>query len=142
MKDERKKEGESKHTAEGQAKYKQLNNELRIETERARSEWWDRECEEMEELDTRGRTDLVYAKAKQLTRKSGSVGRSLTLKAGDEKLITESDKVRDRWKEYIETLYDKEGKPKARDVEVEIETSVPVDCRGPELLTSEIMEAV
>ena len=103
MKDERKKEGESKHTAEGQAKYKQLNNELRIETERARSEWWDRECEEMEELGKRGRTDLVYAKAKQLTRKSGSVGRSLTIKAGDGKLITEPDKVRDRWKDYIET---------------------------------------
>ena len=27
-------------------------------------------------------------------------------------------------------------------MEVEIETSVPVDCRGTELLTSEIMEAV
>ena len=90
----------------------------------------------MEELDKRGRSDLVYAKVKQLTRKSGSVGRSVTIKAGDEKLITESDKVRDRLKEYIETLYDKEGKPEARDVEVEIETSVPVDYRGPELLTS------
>jgi len=138
---ERRKE-KSKHTAEGQAKYRQLNNELRRETERARSEWWERECEEMEELDKRGRSDLVYAKVKQLTRKGGSVGRSLTIKAGDGKLITEPNKVRDRWKEYIETLYDKEGKPEARDVEVEVESSVPVDCRGPELLTSEIMEAV
>ena len=62
---ERRKE-KSKHTAEGQAKYRQLNNELRRETERARSEWWERECEEMEELDKRGRSDLVYAKVKQL----------------------------------------------------------------------------
>src|SRR5580692_1678316 len=96
----------------------------------------------MEELDKRGRSDLVHAKVKQLTGKGGAVGRSLTIKASDGKLITEPDKVRDRWKEYIETLYDKEGKPEARDVEVEVETSVPVDCRGPELLTSEIMEAV
>ena len=96
----------------------------------------------MEELDKRGRSDLVYAKAKQLTRKSGSVGRSLTIKDSDGKLITEPDKVRNRWKEYIEMLYDKEGKLKAKDVVVEVETSFPVDCRGPELLTSEIMEAV
>ena len=96
----------------------------------------------MEELDKRGRSDLVYAKVKQLTRKSGSAVRRLTINAGDGKIITESEKVRDRWKECIETLYDKEGKREARDVEVEIETSVSVDCRGPELLTSKIMKAV
>src|SRR5580698_7084344 len=44
-----------KNTEEGKAKYKQRNNELRRETEKARGEWWRRECEEMEELDKIGR---------------------------------------------------------------------------------------
>src|SRR5580692_4613290 len=35
-----------------------------------------------------------------------------------------------------------EARKEARDVEVEVETSIPVDCRGPELLTSKIMEVV
>ena len=39
-------------------------------------------------------------------------------------------------------LYDKDGKPDAKDIDMEQEASVPEDCRGPELLTSEILEAV
>src|SRR4029077_17104441 len=60
----------SKRTEEGQVKYRQLNNELRRETETARAEWWERECKEMEELDRSGKSDVVYAKVTKLTRKS------------------------------------------------------------------------
>jgi len=35
--DERKKKVESKHTEEGRTKYRQLNNELRRETEKAKA---------------------------------------------------------------------------------------------------------
>ena len=101
----------SKRTEEGQVKYRQLNNELRRETEKARAEWWERECEEMEELDRSGRSDVVYAKVKKLTRKSGKAVRSTAIKDRDGKLLKEPDKIRERWKEYIEILYDKEGKP-------------------------------
>ena len=65
----------------------------------------------MEELDRSGRSDMVYAKVKQLTRKSSTAGRSTSIKDRDGKLITEPDKIRERWKEYIEQLYDKAGKP-------------------------------
>ena len=132
----------SKRTEEGQVKYRQLNNELRRETEKARAEWWERECEEMEELDRSGRSDVVYAKVKKLTRKSGKAARSTTIKDRDGKLLTEPDKIRERWKEYIEILYDKEGKPEAEEMTVERETSVHEDNKGPELLTSEIVEAI
>src|SRR5579864_3117039 len=47
----------SRHTEEGKAKYRQLNDELRREMEKDRAEWWERECEEMEELDRSGRSD-------------------------------------------------------------------------------------
>jgi hypothetical protein len=132
----------SRHTEEGKAKYRQLNNELRRETEKARAEWWERECEEMEELDRSGRSDMVYAKVKQLTRKSSTAGRSTSIKDRDGKLITEPDKIRERWKEYIEQLYDKAGKPEEEGIAVEREAIVPEDCKGPPLLTSEIIEAI
>src|SRR5579864_7919798 len=135
----------SRHTEEEKAKYKQLNNELRRETEKARAEWWERECDEMEELDRSGRSDMVYAKVKKLTRKSGKSGkavRSTAIKDRNGKLLKEPDKIRERWKEYIEILYDKEGKPEAEEMTMERETSVHEDNKGPELLTSEIVEAI
>ena len=52
----------SKHTEEGRTKYRQLNNELRRETEKAKAVWWERECEESEQLEKRGRADLLYGK--------------------------------------------------------------------------------
>src|SRR5437870_1124999 len=59
----------SRNTVYGKKKYRQLNNELRRETQKAKEEWWDRECSELVELDARGRSDLVYAKVKKLSSK-------------------------------------------------------------------------
>src|SRR5579864_1582514 len=96
----------------------------------------------MEELDRSGRSDVVYAKVKKLSRKSGKAARSTTIKDRDGKLLTEPDKIRERWKEYIDILYEKEGKPQAEEMTVERETSVHEDNKGLELLTSEIVEAI
>src|SRR5579864_2918116 len=85
---------------------------------------------------------MVYAKVKQLTRKSSTAGRSTSIKDTDGKLITEPDNIRERWKEYIEQLYDKAGKPEQEEIAVEREAIVPEDCKGPPLLTSEIVEAI
>src|SRR5579864_4618287 len=94
----------------------------------------------MEELHRSGRSDVVYAKVKKLTRKSRKAVSSTAIKDRDNKLLKEPDKIRERWKEYIEILYDKEGKPEAE--EMERETRVHEDNKGPELLTSEIVEVI
>ena len=54
------------NTDEGRTKYRKLNNELRRETDKAKEQWWKEECTELEELEGRGRTDLVYAGAERL----------------------------------------------------------------------------
>src|SRR5579864_6878180 len=48
----------------------------------------------------------------------------------------------ERWKEYIEQLYDKAGKPEEEGIAVEREAIVPEDCKGHPLLTCEIIEAI
>ena len=85
---------------------------------------------------------MVYASVKQLTRTSSTAGRSTSITDRDGKLTTEPDKKTERWKEYIEKLYDKEGKPEEEEIAVEREAIVPEDCKGPPLLTSEIIEAI
>ena len=59
----------SNGTEEGTKRYRKLNNELRRETQKAKEKWWETECEELEELDRKGRQDLVYAKVRHLTTK-------------------------------------------------------------------------
>ena len=126
----------------GKKKYRQLNNELRRETERAKEKWWENECKELEELDGRGRSDLVYAKVNKLSAKNKSSARGTAIRDDKGELLTDPEEVRKRWKEYIEVLYDKEGKPRPEDMSIESEDSVQEDCKGPNLLESEIMTAI
>ena len=130
------------NTEEGKKKYRQLNNELRRETDKAREEWWKLECDELEELDKNGRSDLLYAKVRQLMGKNKSMRRNAGIKDVNGKLLTESDEVRNRWREYIDVLYDKDGKPKPEEMEVEKERDVQKDFKGPGILQSEIEMAI
>jgi hypothetical protein len=113
-----------------------------METERAKQEWWEGDCKELEELDGRGRSDLVYAKVKKLTTNKSSGGRGTTIKNETGELLTEPESVRNRWKEYVEVLYDKNGKPKTEEMGIEDKEEVCDDCKGPGILASEITAAV
>ena len=109
----------------------------------AREDWWRGECEEMEELDKRGRSDLMYCKVKQTTRtgKSGTESSS-TIKDRSGVLLTEPEEVKSRWREYIEELYCASEKPKFDEMGIEAEGSVEEDNKRPELLGDEIRAAI
>src|SRR5207245_2825214 len=52
------------------------------------------------------------------------------------------EEVRETWKQYIESLYDKDGKPKVEELQVEENEEVDDDEAGPEVLKSEILLAI
>lgn len=140
MIDERRKWKNSK-TESGRRKYRQLNNEVRRETQKARESWWNNQCNELQELEKKGRSDLTYNKIKQLTEhKSSNSTKAVTSKSGA--IITDPESVRARWKEYIEELYDKEGRPEYIDMGIEREQDVHEDTKGPDLLEDEVLEAI
>ena len=56
----------------------------------------------------------------------------------DGKLLTDSEEVKERWKEYIEDLYTKDEKPDH--IPLETEEEVDFDSLGPELLKDEIVK--
>src|SRR6478609_9937886 len=107
---QKRKKWKNKNTEECKITKRRLNNELIRETDQARERWWENECNELEELDLRARPDLVYAKVGQLTRKKTTNCTSEAIKDEPGKLLTEPEEIRNRWKEYIETLYDKNEK--------------------------------
>jgi hypothetical protein len=53
---------------EGRKKYRELNNQLRRATDKARQKWWEEQCQELEVLEKSGRSDLLYQKVTQLTK--------------------------------------------------------------------------
>lgn len=124
---------------EGRMMYRRLNNELRRETDNAREKYWNDQCKELEELDRSGKMDKMYGKVKDLTwKKKAESTKSIMSKEGV--LLKEAEEVNERWKEYIEELYNKEDKPS--ELELENETDVNRDERGPSILRSEVLQAI
>jgi hypothetical protein len=131
------------NTDEGRSKYRKLNNELRRETEKAREEWWKTECEELELLDRKGRSDLMYDKVRRLSKQNtGACSKANAINSIDGNLLTDPADIRNRWKEYIELLYDKENKPKEEELSIEEENIVGEDYKGPDISESEVIAAI
>ena len=131
----------NRHTEEGQKQYEKLNNELRRETVSAKEKWWENECQELEEMDQKGRSDLVYAKVSKLTWNKKVSNKSSSIKDSAGNLITDPEEVKERWRVYIESLYDKDGKSKKEKLQVEADTEIKKDKR-PTVLKSKMPAAI
>ena len=84
----------------GRMNYRRLNNEFRRETEKAKELWWENESSELEELNRKGRVNLLYAKVRQLSWKTKLYGRShTTIKDNNGELLLDTAEVTRRWKE-------------------------------------------
>ena len=140
--DERRK-WKSVKTDYGSKEYKRLNNELRRETDKARNQWWNDKCDELSEYDRRGRSDLLYQEVSRLTRTTRKTGtKNIAINDKNGELKTEMSEVQERWKEYVEELYDKEGKPEEQDFQLEDENMIGNDQKGPDILRDEIYAAI
>src|SRR3989442_12251994 len=120
----------SKNDEHGRQRYRQLNNVLRRKAAKAKEEWWSKECAELEELDSKGRSDLVYAKVARLTWKKKMMRKNLGVKDGAGSTVTEPEEVRETWRQYIGSLYDRDGKPKKEDLQIEERDEVDGDAEG------------
>src|SRR5437870_13460414 len=93
------------------------------------------ECEVLEEMDRRGRSDLMYARVKEITRTTKTGARqSVTIKDASGILLTEEADVRNRWKEYIEEVYCADEKARLVDLRIAPEGAVDEDSRGADVL--------
>src|SRR5881398_1612266 len=93
----------SKNDEYGRQRYRQLNKELLREAAKAKEEWWSKWCVELEELDSKGRSDLVYAKVAKLTWKKKITRENLGVKDNAGNTVTEPEVVRETWRQYIES---------------------------------------
>ena len=79
---------------EGKRKYRELNNELRRETEKAREDYWVKQCLEIEDLEKAGKMDKMYRKVKELNRKRKSQQKTESIMSKQGELMTVPEQVK------------------------------------------------
>ena len=97
-------------TDDGVKKYTELNNELRRETDKAREDWWIDQCQTLDELDSRGRSDVFYRKVRQLTGQNVMRKSSKAIKDMDGRLLADKSDIKERWREHFMMLKENQGK--------------------------------
>ena len=127
MMEERKK---AKHT--NATKYNQLKKEIEKECTKAKDEWWNKKCEEVEELEAKHESKNMHKKIKEITEQTSRKCGSNCIKDKDGKMLFDEEDIKVRWEEYVSELYnDNRGNPP--------ETK---DLEGEEILKSEIEKAI
>ena len=124
------------NTERSRRMYRNLNNELRRETiERMLCSG--RVTAELEELERSGRSDLVYAKIKEIHQEDRGSKKQGNVVSKGGTLLTDSEDVKERWREYIEELYAKDEKPNL--IPLESDEEVDIGSIRPDFLREEVI---
>ena len=129
-----------KYKNRDEVEYRRLNNALRRETDEARKKYIEEMCDEIMELERLGRYDLMYQKMKGLEWKDRTGGSKFGIENSAGQFISDQNEMLAIWEEYIEKLYDREHRPD--DIEIEDESEVDEDEKGPSILQCEVEKAI
>lgn len=121
-------------------KYKQLKNKITEECRKAKNIWLEENCKEIEYCLRKNNTDRAYTKVKSLQPTTRT--RSNIVKNKEGKLLFENEQVSDRWKEYMEELYEGEEVSNNDETYLEQKESVDSDELGPSLSKEEFELAI
>lgn len=127
---------------EARKNYRKLNNELRRETEKARNSWWRNACTKIEKLEKEGHHDIMYREIKRLIGDKSTDNTHSCIKDANGKVLVSEKCIQRRWVQYIEKLYNNENKPTPKEIPLEDEGKIAEDDKGPEIIRSEIQEAI
>ena len=105
-------------------KYYKINKEIEKMCKDAKSEWWDQNCKEIEELDAQNRSKELHRKIKSITGKKKRSNASKCIENKNGEMLFEDEEIVNRWVEYIQELYDDQrGEPP--EVAVDEEDQLP-----------------
>lgn len=118
------------------SEYNRLRNLVNRRAKKDKQEWLGRCCDEIENSFERGNIEKSYNLIRKMFGRH--VVRSNIIKSNDMKILMDNDEVADRWKEYVENLYNSaEGFE-----EIEKEEDIPLDELGPPITFSEMERAL
>ena len=125
---------EDRKKAKSEEEYQQRDKEIKAMCKKAKEEWYNSKCEEIEDLERRHDVKRMHEKVKDLTdRKRHIKNTGSGIKAQDGKMLIEKDCINERWVEYISDLYNDINRPER----------IPIrNMDGPEILIEEVEEAI
>lgn len=87
-------------------------------TDQTKAKWFQGKCDEMETLEREGRYDILYIykkkKATELMFKKWNFKSNHEIETSDGRIICNPVEVKERWKRYVEWLYECQNKTRRR----------------------------
>jgi len=108
MCDQRRELKSKKGTAEGRTQYRAVNNKIKRAMKKAKEDWIEQQCTEVEENLQKNNTKQAYQTIKDLT--ATKQGRVSTIQDDAGKCLTEEQDILTRWTEYCSELYSHQTK--------------------------------
>jgi len=106
--DQRRNLKREKYTAEGAKQYRIMNNKVKACMRKAKENWIQSQCNEIEDNLSRNNSKKAYQLVKDLT--TEKQGKTTTIQDKSGRCLTENDKIHERWTEYCKELYNHEIK--------------------------------
>ena len=89
------------------SEYNLMEREIKRQCKKAKADWYQRQCEEIEQMERNHQIKSLHEKVKQITdRKTGIKNGSGCMKDRDGNMLFEQEEIGKRWIEYISELYD------------------------------------
>ena len=88
-------------------KYKELQQKIQRECRKAKANYWNKQCSELEELDKK-HSPKMYKKLKEVNNKRNATSTHTGIKSATGELLLEKTEILHRWEEYINELYEDE----------------------------------
>ena len=106
MCDSRKELKRNKHTTNGSKAYRVVNKKIRSSMKKAKEDWIERQCAEVEENLKHNSNKKAFQVVKELTKQKQS--RVNTIQDSQGHCLTETQDILNRWSEYCSDLYNKQ----------------------------------
>jgi hypothetical protein len=125
---------------EGRKNYRRLENKLKRATDNAKKKYVESIHNEIIEFQRTGCYDLMHMKTKELGCKENHGIQNIGIEDSQGNITIDQRRVLQIWENYIKELYDRANRPEH--LEVEPETDVDEDKKGPYILQSEVEKAI
>lgn len=114
-------------------KYREINRDIQRKVRRAKEQWMNEQCEEIELLERKNDHFAVHRKIKEVTGRNKK-HTMYTLFDDNSKIIMDVEDLKTHWKTYIEQLF-KSAEPRQFEVTRDLESS-------PKILKQEVLKAI
>lgn len=135
-------------------KYREINKKIITACRKAKDDWLNQQCQEIENLEQHFKSKEMHKRVKQLTGKSKSAKGSGCIKNKDGDILFDQDEIAARWVEYVTELYDDEREPMPQfevingenilkdEVEKAISSMKNGKATGPDQISAETLKAL